>query len=183
MTEKYNICNSAPKNSFKHSGVKKLLLAAVVTCCPENHHNQKTMIQSLGMEGLEWGTTVDLKMAMCLIGKAGGQPTYGCPYCDMAKPYVASEFNLLKLKHLVELHESFVAAGSKNKDQAKFQNCVNPNLLSGDPESLILEIIFPPELHLIIGVVDKHSQGSEKVFGWDWVDKYMKKVNIVRKSY
>ena len=44
-------------------GVKKLLLAAIVPCCPENHYNKK-ILNSMGVEGLEWGTTVDLKMAM-----------------------------------------------------------------------------------------------------------------------
>ena len=171
------------KNTFKDSGVKMLLLAAVVPSCPENYHNQKTMLNALGMEGLEWGTTVDLKMAMCLVGKAGGQPSYGCPFCDMAKPYQDTEFNLLTLGKLTELHEYFVAAGSKRKDQARFQNCVNQNLLAGSPDTCVLTILFPPELHLIIGVVDKHLGGLEKVFGLCWVDKYLKQVNIVRKSY
>lgn len=176
-------CQELFKNSFKDSGVKMLLLAGVVPNCPENYHNQKAMLDSLGMEGLEWGTTVDLKMAMCLVGKASGQPTYGCPYCDMAKPYQDQDYNLLTLGKLAELHESYVAAGSNRKDQAKFQNCVNSNLLAGDPDTLVMNILFPPELHLIIGIVDKHLDGLEKVLGKCWVDKFLKTVHIVRKSY
>ena len=76
---------------FKDSGVKSLLLAAVVPGTPENFHNQKTMLEALGMEGLEWSMTVDLKMANCLVGKASGQPKYGCCFCDMGKPYKDEE--------------------------------------------------------------------------------------------
>ena len=170
-------------NIFKDSGVKKLQLAAVIPACPENYHNQKVMLESLGMEGLEWGTTVDLKMSLCLLGKSMGQLTYGCPYCDMAKPYQESEYNLLTLGRLVELHEEFVQAGGNKKNQAKFQKCVHPNLLAGDPATKVLSILFPPELHLLIGVVDKHLQGLEKVFGLCWVDTFLKNVHIVRKSY
>lgn len=168
---------------FKDSGVKRLHLAAVIPACPENYHNQKAMLEALGMEGLEWGTTVDLKMSLCLLGKSMGQLTFGCPYCDMAKPYREPDYNLLTLGRLVELHEAYVQAGERRKDQAKFQNCVFPNLLVGDPGAKVLSILFPPELHLLIGIVDKHLQGLEKVFGLCWVDNFLKNVNIVRKSY
>ena len=141
------------------------------------------MLEALGMEGLEWGTTVDLKMALCLTGKSSGQLTFGCPYCDMSKPYQESEYTLLSLGRLVELHEAYIQAGGNRKDQAKFQNCVNPNLLAGDPGTKVLCILFPPELHLLIGIVDKHLQGLEKVFGLCWVDNFLKNMNIVRKSY
>ena len=85
---------------FKDSGVKSLFLAAVVPGTPENHHNQKTLLDALGMEGLEWSMTVDLKMANCLVGKSAGQPTFGCCFCDMGKPYMEDDYNLLKLKDL-----------------------------------------------------------------------------------
>ena len=49
------------KKEFKETSVKKLILAAVVPNCPENHHNIKQILKSLGMEGLEWGFTIDSK--------------------------------------------------------------------------------------------------------------------------
>ena len=36
---------------FKSSGVKKLFLAAVVPGVPENHFNQRALLEALGMEG------------------------------------------------------------------------------------------------------------------------------------
>ena len=170
------------KAKFKDSGVKKLLLAAIVPACPENHSNQRAMLDALGMDGLEWSSTVDLKMALCLIGKSGGGLTYGCPYCTMAKPYEESEYDLLTLGDLVRLHEGYVAVGRNKKKQIDYQNCVNPNLLAGDPNTTVIKMIFPPELHLMIGVVDKHLQGLEAVLGKCWVDRFLKDENIVRKN-
>ena len=135
------------------------------------------------MEGVEWSMTVDLKMALCLVGKSGGQLTFGCPFCDMPKPYTANGYNLLKLGDLAQLHSDYVAAGCPVKTQADYQNCVNPHLLAGDHDSTVLGIINIPELHIMIGVVDKHLTGLENVFGKPWVDRYLKDVHIVRKSY
>ena len=170
-------------NSFKDSGVKKLILAAVIPNCPENYHNQKNMLCALGLSGLEWGTTVDLKMALCLCGKSGGLLTYGCPFCDMPKPYKESEYNLLTLGDLSDNHEKYIASGSNKKRQSDYQNCINPSLLAGESSSKIISILYPPELHLMIGVVDKHLQGLEKVFGVPWVDNFLKNSYIVRMAY
>ena len=57
------------------------------------------------------------------------------------------------------------------------------NLLAGEPDTLVIYCMNIPELHLLIDVVDKHLTGLEKVFGVDWVNSYLKKVNILRKSY
>lgn len=86
------------------------------------------MLNSMAIEGFKWGTTGDLKIAICVVCKSGGQSTYGCPYCDMPETYLDSEYNLLSLANLGELHEALVAARSNRKDQTQFQNCVNPNL-------------------------------------------------------
>ena len=171
------------KDKFKDTGVKRLFIAAIVPKTPENNHNQKQLIQSLGMEGLEWSCTTDLKMASNLIGKSLGQPTYGCPLCDMPKPYLADSYSLYSLEDLATLYQVYVDAGSNKNNQARFQNCVHMNLLAGEPETLVIDCMNIPELHLLIGVVDKHLTGLEKVFGVEWVNSYLKKVNILRKSY
>ena len=171
------------KDRFKDTGVKSLFIAAVVPKTPENNHNQRQLITALGMEGLEWACTTDLKMGSVLTGKSLGQPTYGCIYCNMPKPFLSDSYELLSLGDLVKLHESYVSAGSNKKNQARYQNFVNMNLLAGDPETLVMDCLNIPELHLLIGVVDQHLKGLEKVFGVEWLDDYLKRVNILRKSY
>ena len=158
-------------------------MAAIIPETPENNHNQMQLLHALGMEGLEWGTTTDLKMANILVGKSSGQPTYGCSFCDMAKPYLSDNYKLLTLEDLQVLHQSYVEAGSNRKNQARYQNCVHPHILAGSPDTLVLDILNVPELHLLIGVVDKHLQGLEKLFSMEWMDDFLKDVNILRKSY
>ena len=160
-----------------------MFIASVVPKTPENNHNRRQLIEALGMEGLEWGCTTDLKMAWVLVGKSNGNLTYGCPYCDMPKPYLDDSYKLTTLGDLHQLHQGYVDAGSNRKTQARYQNCVNMNLLAGDQETMVIDCLNIPELHLLIGVVDKHLTGLEKVFGVEWVDAYLKKVNILRKSY
>ena len=52
-----------------------------------------------------------------------------------------------------------------------------------DPDKRIIEVLHIPSLHLLLGVVDKLLQELKKRASKNWVDKYLKKVNIVRKSY
>ena len=53
----------------------------------------------------------------------------------------------------------------------------------------MIEIISIPELHLLLGIVEKFiKEFQNKVFpskeiGKEFVDKFLKRVNIVRKEY
>ena len=92
----------------------------------------------MGIEGLVWGKTVHLKMEMCLVVKSSEQSIYGYPYHDVPKPYLDIDFNLLSLANLGDLHEAFEAARNNRQDQAQFQIRLNPNLLSGYPNTFVL---------------------------------------------
>ena len=62
---------------------------------------------------------------------------------------------------------------SNNKQDAKnFKSCIHPPISSGDKNTKILDIIPPPELHLMLGVVntmvDKMSVEFEQITN-DWI--------------
>ena len=134
------------KKVFKYSAGMRLFLTSVVPETPENHHNQKQMLESIGMEGLEWGSTTDIKMALLLVGKSNGQLTFGCPFCNMRAPYTDDSYDLYSLGDLHELHTAYCNSGSDRKKQAQFQNCVHPNLLAGELQDLIINLLNIPEL-------------------------------------
>lgn len=46
------------------------------------------------------------------------------------------------------------AAGEKKPDARKFMNCINPPVFDTSKDRTFLEIIPPPELHLMLGVVN-----------------------------
>ena len=41
----------------------------------------------------------------CLVGKASGQPKFGCPFCDTGTPYSFGEYELYTLGDLEDWHE------------------------------------------------------------------------------
>ena len=61
---------------FKLSSVKKLFILAV-TCATETYKNVKAFLETLGLEAVEFGYSLDLKMALILCGKQ----TAACRHC------------------------------------------------------------------------------------------------------
>ena len=172
----------------KNSSVKKLFLLGVVPDVPETHYNVQTILSNLNLSAIEFTTAADLKMYMLLTGKSLGKPKFGCPFCSACTPYL-EDGELYYLKDLLALHKAYSEAGGIKRTQQKYQNVTNPPLLTADDSKLIIEVLCIPELHILIGVVDKLLKEFEKnVFpsedlGLKFMDKYLKKVAIERKSY
>ena len=40
-----------------------------------------------------------------VLGKAGGQQTYGCVFCDLKKPYPREAYNLMNFGAINKLHQ------------------------------------------------------------------------------
>ena len=40
-----------------------------------------------------------------VLGKAGGQQTYGCVFCDLKKPYAKEAYNLMNFGAINKLHQ------------------------------------------------------------------------------
>ena len=165
----------------KHSSVKKLLLAALVLELPENYDTVKLILDNLKLEGIEYMTQADLKLLMILVGKSGGRPKYGCPFCDASYPFMA-DGELYCLNDLLNHHKHFVDAGANHKRQQDFQNVVHPPLIIAANDQLILGVLAPPELHMLIGVTAKLISGIEdnvfptKEEGEKFMDNFLKQV-------
>ena len=142
------------------------------------------ILDCLKLEGVEGMTQADIKLLMILVGKAGGKPTHGCPFCSVRSPY-KSDGKLYCLADLWRLHEDFCKSGADPKQQKYFDNVVNHPLLIGSPGVIVLSLLALPELHLLIGSVDKLLSSIEKnVFpskeeGLAFMDGYLKQVFII----
>ena len=83
------------------------------------------------------------------------------------------------------LHEVFCKSDADPKQQKYFDNVVNHPLLIGSPGDIVLSLLALPELHLLIGSVDKLLSSIEKnVFpskeeGLAFMDGYLKQVFII----
>ena len=94
------------KSQRKDTGVKKLLLLSVFPAVPEVYTNIKLMLEDLGIEILEFTRTVDLKMALQLIGKPLGKPKYNCPFCDGCALF-EDPYNLYRLRDIYAYHQVY----------------------------------------------------------------------------
>ena len=143
------------------SSVNRLVMLGLIPNCPESHHNVKVILEELGLESLEFLKSIDIKLVMILMGKSSGKPKFGCPFCSAAQPF-KEKGQLYTLSRLVELHQAFVADGRPYKDQMKYENVTNlPILTSNDLDMKVLDMVVPPELHLLIGAVDKMMKEME----------------------
>ena len=48
------------------TSVNKLLLLGLIPGCPENHYNVKLILDQLGLNGVQFCTTADLKLGLYL---------------------------------------------------------------------------------------------------------------------
>ena len=60
---------------------------------------------------------------------------------------------------------------------------VNPPFITGELSDLVLGSLAVPELHLLIGIVDKLLKGLEDTLGRDIVNTFLKEECIIRKAY
>ena len=94
-----------------------------------------------------------------------------CLLCTSSAPWVAkSRSNAIG--SLWSGYSSYVKVGSNLKQAMKYNSVVNPHLLTGQDDCLVLSIIYFPELHFLIGIVgklvkefDSNSRGRKSVYG------------------
>ena len=139
---------------FKDGSVKKLELLAVFPSLSETYDNVKLILDQMDIAAVEFIVAADIKMLLMLIGKPEGKPKYNCPFCDGCAPFLEAS-SLYTFGDLFSWHQKYVDAGSPKKEQKCFQNIVNCPLITGPWDSLVLDKLNCPGLHILLGVVDK----------------------------
>ena len=172
---------------FKLSGVKKLIILFASPTC-ERYDNLSTILQELCLDALEFGFSCDLKMVLMLCGKQCASSKHCCPYCTGSSPWL-SDTTSNTIGSLWASFNLYVEKGSNLKQAQKFNNVVNPPLLTGPDTTKVLSIVNFPELHVLTGIVGKLVKEMErKVFptqeeGKKFLDDWMASVNVCRTVY
>ena len=73
--------------SFKNTGVQKLILLADVPNCQEHYENVKQILEEVDISGVDFSECTDIKMMLILLGKQGGNSTHNCIFGDGKAPY------------------------------------------------------------------------------------------------
>ncbi len=65
----------------------------------------------------------------------------------------------------------------------KFKNCISFPLLCGDDDAKVLDVVPPPELHLLLGITNKIFDELNSAWGKDKAYKWAYNQCIVRVEY
>lgn len=76
-----------------------------------------------------------------------------------------------------ENSEAFKNTGSKKTNSKNFHSNIHEPIFTGNPDTLIIEIIPPPELHLMLGVVNTLYNHMLKEFQHD-AEEWAKSCNV-----
>ena len=166
---------------FKDSCVKKVFIIGITPDVPENYANVKKLWNCVGLTSLErsFSIATDLKLCNILLGLMSHSSSHPCCWCDVDKDNLYKRGTQRTLASLEDLFWKYFCAGSK-KDKAKdFGNVIHlPIMENVDTSMPVLDIVPPPELHLMLGPVNHMYDELNKVWlkSEDWLKScYVKK--------
>ena len=171
----------------KLGGVKKMFILGLMYGAQENEHNVRIMLKYLNLSCLQVTYSCDMKMDYYLLGKGGGNHKFNCIFCEGTSPWLIFAA-LLTLGRLAECLAKFVETG-EDMDKAKtdeIRSVVNSALLHYPPETLVIDIINIPSLHILLGVVAKLVEYMEKAIGAggkDWICSYLSAIHVTLSNY
>ena len=158
-------------NKFKDSGVKKLIILGIISGTQENYKNISMLWSSLNLEHLEGTIAADLKLANIMAGIMAHSCNFPCTWCDAPKEDLSKCGNYRTVRSCSENSLAWQKDGNKKTNSKKFKSNAHAPIFSGNSDTEIIEIITPPELHLMIGSLNKiydhmHSEFPEEAEEW-----------------
>jgi hypothetical protein len=167
---------------FLDTGVKKLIIIGITFDVQELYENVRTLLRSLKIDRIHFAIATDLKLANILVGIQSHSSKHPCTWCEGSLPW-SSPGRPRTLGRIKELVQAFRNAGGQLPKAATFMNCVNDPIIEGDNSWSILEFIPPPELHLMLGVVNRIFDELDKIWGENRAFKFAAEQNITRVGY
>lgn len=157
-TNRSTFAEGVAAKKFQDSSVKKLFILGIAPNSQENYQNVAQLWSELNINSFSGTIATDLKLANILVGVMSHSSSYPCTWCYAKKdelqiPNIAE--NLRTFANVMANYEAWDVAGASKDKAKKFYNCIHrPLVTNGDANQPFLEIIPPPELHLMLGVVN-----------------------------
>lgn len=169
----------------KDGSVKKSIIICLVPDIPENHHNVAMCWAKLALDDvmLPYTIATDLKLANILAGLMAHGSNHPCTWCDVTKTnMLKGECGALRtLGSLKSLYMNWQSAGSVRRLAKNFGNVIHNPIMKDEDTKLILDIIPPPELHLLIGPVTTMFQGLKTL--WPEANRWTDLCNVEQEPY
>ena len=160
------------------SGVNRSIVLAYVEGVQENYENLRVVLELLQLDQLGFVISADLKLLNVYLGLSGHGGKFACYMCEGE---LGLESGVLRtLSSLINNSLAYAAAGSTAADMMLYKNCVKPPLLVASKDQLVMNLVPPPELHLLMGGTNKGLEvlreglnmvGLEEKL-WEWCSKH-----------
>ena len=171
-------------SGVKLSSVNKLFVIGIMPESQENYGNIELMLEQLNIESIPHSISADLKLDANLVGKQQAACKNPCPWCDCSSDNFGKEAEshakLLTIGDLKRMLKAWRDAGGKMEDAQLYGSVVKDVLLKYPDDTLILDILNLPELHIILGVVAKILKFLENIIGWDRMTAFLGSINVTR---
>ena len=157
--------------AFRDTGVKKLFILAIAPEVQENYSNILRMwvLAQIASGMIEWkhnySIATDLKLANIILGLMSHSSQHPCTWCDIVKDELHKQGNSRTLKSLTDAFwDWYTSDGERTSAAKQYGNVVHIPLLQGDLDDLIINLLPPPELHLLIGPFNTIFKSMESNF-------------------
>ena len=188
---KFSYQDGLLQKGFSDGGVEKLFILGLVEQVTESAHNLKLLLEFADIHKISFVQAMDIKCINVCVGLGLGSSTCPCPFCSLAKKFFKdlsniSSSELRTIGSIKEWAAKYKAAAEthlqktgKKLSSKEFFSCERDPLLDLPDNTLILDAIVPPELHLFTGIFthifDCLNKKQQKLPGcnitaFDWSD-------------
>lgn len=175
---------SIRKRKFKDTSVKRLFIIGIIPEIQENYENILKIWATLKLNECSSNFTIatDLKLTNILIGIMAHGSTHPCSWCEAPSNDLA---NIGPHRTIENLRHHFWDWYGKPRSKAKeHMNVIHPCLLTNKKNhtssNSLLEIIPPPELHLLLGPFNTMYKGLNSV--WEDSVNWLKACSVEREA-
>lgn len=162
---------------FLDSGVKKLFILGLVPGCQETYKNINMLCSKINMLDIDNAVfAVDLKVANLLCGIGTHSSLYPCTWCFASKNKLDQKAELRTIQNITKYFSEWEKSGRDKNEAKNYMNCINIPVFKTskeESESFIIDFIVPPELHLMLGVVNtifNHMLKKFEKMSLKWAD-------------
>ena len=176
--------NTGMSRKFLESGVKRVLIIGLAPNVSEDYVNVKRIWLDCGIDKLrKYTIATDLKLCNVLLGMMNHSSCHPCAWCDVKKEFMHRKGKQRTIASLMKLFFDFFDSRKDKKDAKYYGNVIHPPMICDDvsDNTPVICVIPPPELHLLIGPVNKMSTELESL--WPASEEWLKSCNVKKEEY
>ena len=169
---------------FKDSGVKKALIIGIAPETEELYSNVKKLWLRIGLQNLDRSYVIatDMKLCNILLGMMNHSSMHPCCGCNINKNNLDKKGVQRTFHSLNDLFWDYFDSRASKENAKDYGNVIHlPVIENIDQSSPVINVVPPPELHLLIGVVNHIYDGMSKF--WPDSESWLKSCYVKKPDY